>query len=293
MSVSTIIRTYNEEKHLRELLDAIRSQDTAGGDIEVVVVDSGSTDSTLKIAESFSCRTVHISKEEFTFGRSLNVGCEAASYDFLVFVSGHCIPTNRNWLESLIAPLKDGVADYSYGRQIGNGDSKFSECQLFKKYYPETSQIPQEGFFINNANSAIKRSAWKRYRFNEELTGLEDMDLGKRITMNGGKLAYVADAEVYHIHDESWHKVKTRYEREAIALQKIMPEVHVQFPDFLRYLFSSIFFDLGSAIQEKRLIRTTPSIVMYRLMQYWGSYKGNHMHRKLSRTMKENYFYPK
>ncbi len=293
MSASIIIRTYNEEKHLGDLLDSIRLQDTSGIDVQTVVVDSGSKDSTLEIAESFGCEIVHISKHDFTFGRSLNVGCEAASGEFIVFISGHCVPVNMKWLKALIAPLGEGVADYSYGCQIGNGDSKFSECQLFKKYFPETSKIPQNSFFINNANSAIKKSVWERNRFDEELTGLEDMELGKRLTMNGSKLAYVADATVYHLHDETWHKVKSRYEREAIALQRIMPEVHVQFPDFLRYLFSSIYFDFGAAIQEKKLVRSIPGIVMYRLMQYWGVYRGNHIHRKLSRAMKEEYFYPK
>jgi hypothetical protein len=39
--------------------------------------------------------------------------------------------------------------------------------------------------------------------------------------------------------------------------------------------------------------RLAVEIVLYRLMQFWGAYSGNHMHRKLSRVKKEAYFYPR
>lgn len=293
MIISIVVRTFNEEEHLSDLLREINEQDLDKGEVEVVIVDSGSTDSTLKIAEEYRCNIVHISKKEFTFGRSLNVGCGAARGEILVFVSGHCIPTSNHWLQELINPLRDGAVAYSYGRQIGNSTSKFSEHQLFRKYYPETSKIPQEGFFCNNANAALRSDVWKENKFNEDVTGLEDMELAKRITETGKSLAYVSTAAVYHIHQESWRKIKTRYEREAIALQHILPEVHVRFPDFLRYVFSAILLDMGSALQEKKLLNVFSEILAFRVMQFWGVYRGNHEHRRLSREMKERYFYPR
>jgi rhamnosyltransferase len=92
--VSVVIRTLNEQKHLVELLDTIQRQDQTYFEIETVIIDSGSTDNTLKIAESYGCRITHIKKEDFTFGKSLNDGCDFANGDYLVFVSGHCIPVN-------------------------------------------------------------------------------------------------------------------------------------------------------------------------------------------------------
>ena len=151
MLASIVLRAYNEEKHLDELLSVIHKQETDGVDVEVVIVDSGSTDSTLDIANKYDCRIYHILPEDFTFGRSLNIGCREAKGDFLVFVSGHCVLVEVNWLQNLIQPLIDGVAAYSYGRQVGNGDSKFSECQLFSKYYPipesyklQTQKAPEQ-----------------------------------------------------------------------------------------------------------------------------------------------------
>lgn len=290
--ISVVVRTYNEQTHLSELLAMIRRQ-TFDGDVELVLVDSGSTDRTISIAEAYACKIVYIEKHRFSFGRSLNIGCSAAGGDLLVFVSGHCVPADDTWLRNLVMPLLEGKVEYCYGRQFGNGASRFSERQLFRRNYPERSVIPQEGYFCNNANAAILRTTWESHRFDEELTGLEDMALAQRITAEGGRIGYVADAAVYHLHDETWQMIRNRFEREAVALQAIMPQIHISFGDFLRYFVSATLLDFGTALQERRLLRSAGEIVAYRMMQFWGSYRGNNEHRRLSQAMKDRYFYPR
>jgi glycosyltransferase involved in cell wall biosynthesis len=294
MDASIVIRTYNESRWLGEALEACRRQDDSRFTYEIVIVDSGSTDDTLAIAEKHGARVTHIKKSDFTFGRSLNVGCEAAEGRFLVFISGHCIPVGDQWLANLVAPLDDGRCAFTYGRQIGReGVTKFSEEQLFLKYFPEHSAIPQEGFFCNNANSAVRADIWEQYRFDEEVTGLEDMVLGKQLVADGHKIGYVAEAPVVHLHEETWSKVKTRYEREAVALQDIMPEVHIGFRDFMRYAASGMMLDWSEALSRRRFWKEAGDIFMFRLMQYWGAYRGNNDHRKMSRERKDRYFYPR
>lgn len=289
---SVVIRTLNEARYLDELLRGIGEQLTNDLDTEVVLVDSGSTDGTLAIAEKHGCKIVHIKREEFSFGRSLNRGCEAAQGDILVITSGHCVPANDSWLQNLCQPLIDGISQYSYGKQLGGPTSYFSECRVFDKYFPDTSKLPQDGFYCNNANSALLKTTWQRYRFDEELTGLEDMALAQRMVRDGGKVAYVSDAPVYHYHSETWPQVRRRFEREAIALQQIMPNVHVGWFDTLRYTISSIWGDLKKAAESKQLTSNLTSIIRYRYYQYTGSYRGNQQHRKLSQAEKDQYFYP-
>ncbi len=292
MLISIVIRTYNEARYLDQLLTAIASQEIPGHTSEVIVVDSGSTDNTLEIASSHHCRIIHIVKEQFSFGRSLNVGCAAAKGEILVFISGHCIPVHKYWLKMLCTPLIENMASYTYGRQLGGKESYFSEKRIFAKYYPEYSSIPQKGFFCNNANAAIQRTAWEHLLFDEELTGLEDMELASRLTSNGGEIAYVAEAAVFHLHNEDWPTVQLRFEREALALQKIMPHVHIRRRDLIRYILCSIWQDWCHAWHENVLQKTMLEIVKYRVCQYWGSFKGNRLSRKLSRQDKEVYFYP-
>lgn len=292
VSVSIVIRTLNEARYLDELLCAIAEQDAGGFAVETVLVDSGSTDGTLEIAERHGCVITHITRDEFSFGRSLNRGCDAAKGDIFILISGHCVPRNNQWLRSLCQPILDGHVDYSYGKQVGGPDSRYSECRIFAKYFPDESRIPQQGFFCNNANSAISRRAWEQYRFDEEVTGLEDMELAQRLHRDGGRIGYVADACVYHHHAESWSQVQRRFEREALALQRIMPQVHVRHRDAIRYIVSSIWRDWRCARTQRVWLKKAWVIVMYRYHQYTGSFKGNREHRKLSHADKDRYFYP-
>ena len=293
MLASIIIRTYNEQKYLPELLAAIRAQDTPGFDYEIVIVDSGSTDKTVAIARSFDCRITTIEKSSFSFGRALNIGCEFATGEVFVMVSGHCIPTDKNWLTKLISPFQDNLAGYVYGRQLGARTTKFSEQQLFDKYFPAMSMVPQDGFFCNNANAAIHHDVWARHRFDEDLTGLEDLDTAKKLVASGGRVAYVADASVFHIHNESWSQVRNRYEREAIAMQRIESSLHIGFFDALVFFASAVFFDMIAAFQARSFFRNAAGILAFRMCQYIGTYTGCHEHRKLSQARKHRYYYPR
>src|SRR3546814_5131918 len=129
---------------------------------------------------------------------------------------------------ALCQPISDGPVDYSYGKQIGGPESRYSECRIFATYFPDQSSLPQEGFFCNTANSAIARSAWAQYRFAEAVTGLEDLELAQRLYRDRGRLGYVAAACVYHQHADSCPPVQRRFEREALPQPRIMPQIHVR-----------------------------------------------------------------
>lgn len=290
--ISIIIRTLNEGEHLQELIEAILGQRIFEPP-EIVVVDSGSTDDTLRIAEQFNCTVCHIEKSNFSFGRALNLGCAVARGELLVFVSGHCIPCNDNWLHELTSPLQEGGLKYSYGRQIGRATTKFSETQIFEKYFPDNDVNQTAEIFVNNANAALLKSAWERFQFDEDLTGLEDMDLAKRLLAHGGETVYCRRACVFHIHSESWTQTRHRYEREAVALQQIMPEVHVSAFDATRYFIAGILNDFVAAFSQRVFFGECVGIVKFRAAQFLGSYKGNHLHRAASRLRRERYFYPR
>jgi len=292
MMISFVVRTLNEARHLDLLLAEIQKQELDGFRYEVIIVDSGSTDGTLQIAERHNCRIVHIQRKDFSFGRSLNIGCKVATGSILVITSGHCIPKDVHWSQRLIQPLLDGEGQYSFGRQLGADRSHYSEKRIFAKYFPDEAKNGQKDFFCNNANAALTHETWEKYRFDEDLTGLEDMELAQRLVNDGGSVVYVPDAIVFHLHEESWSQIQRRFEREAIALQRIMPNIHVGLLDVVRYIILSILIDWVFAWKERVWFQEAVHIMRYRWNQYLGIYKGNNDHRKLSRIEKEKYFYP-
>ncbi len=293
VKVSIIIRTYNEQQYLSELLEVIHQQQLLPpvSELEVVIVDSGSTDNTLNIAKQWGCIISHIAQAEFTFGRSLNLGCKVSSGEVLVFVSGHCIPTNNNWLINLLKPLNQSIV-YTYGKQIGRDKTKFSEEQYFKRRFKDQPLIPQNDIYCNNANSALLKNIWLDFPFKDCLTGLEDIDLSKRLIDANYQIGYCSEACVYHIHDESWQKIKRRYEREALALKTIIPGTTLSLFDTIKYFFSSIFNDMKQAIKEKIFLEKFSEIVQFRFMQYYGTYMGNHTHKVVTSQTKRKFFYP-
>ncbi|MFM6080140.1 MAG: glycosyltransferase family 2 protein [Dolichospermum sp.] len=76
LTASIIIRTYNEQRYLEKLLKEIQNQVVDDLVYEVIIVDSGSTDKTLEIANKFNSKILNIKKSEFSFGRSLKFYCK-------------------------------------------------------------------------------------------------------------------------------------------------------------------------------------------------------------------------
>lgn len=289
-SISIIIRSYNEEQHIGRLLHGIEMQQLPVQ--EVILVDSGSTDSTVPIAEKYGVKVVHIPKTEFSFGRALNKGCNVATGEILIFASAHVYPLRRDWLDRLIAPFSDPDIALSYGRQVGNEVTKFSEHQVFRSWFPAQSTQRQTHNFCNNANCAIRRSWWERYPYDETLTGLEDLAWAKTARAAGGHIAYCADAIIAHVHDESWSRIRNRYRREALALRQIEPGIRFSWLDFVFLTLKNTASDLRDAARLGGLTRKALEIAMFRYNQFFGTWQGHNQRGNINAALRNRFYYP-
>jgi glycosyltransferase involved in cell wall biosynthesis len=287
---SIVIRCFNEEQHIGRLLSGISQQSTK--EVEIILVDSGSTDGTLRIASKYPVKVVHIHPEDFSFGRALNRGCEAATADFIVLASAHVYPVYKDWLERLLSFFADDRVGLVYGKQRGNEFTKYSENQIFAHWFPEKSNSHQSHPFCNNANAAIRRSLWEQLPYNEELTGLEDLEWAKRAMAMRFRIAYAAEAEIIHIHDEGYHSIFNRYRREALALKGIMPEERFSLGDFTRLFLINSWNDLFHAWEEGKFSRAFASILAFRFMQFFGTYRGFSQRGPITNRLRQRFYYP-
>jgi glycosyltransferase involved in cell wall biosynthesis len=287
---SIVIRAYNEEKQIGRLLTGITRQTEKN--CEIVLVDSGSTDATVSIASQYAVKVVSIQPKEFTFGRSLNMGVQAARGEFIVIVSAHCFPVYPDWLEQLLSPFNDPQVALSYGKQRGGTTNQYSERQWFKRYFPEISQPRQGNPYSHNANAAIRRSLWEQHPYNEKLTGLEDLAWSSWVFEQGYYISYVAEAEVIHSHDETPKQVFNRYRREAIAMKQILPQSRFKLWNFFRLWIGTTFSDLLHARREKVLLKELIGVLWFRFMQYWGTYRGYQFSGNIDAQLHQYFYYP-
>ena len=289
--VSIIIRSYDEEKMIGKLLNSIQKQNFDKNQLEVIVVDSGSEDSTLQIAQNYNVKLVQIKKEDFSFGYSLNKGIESAKGKYILIISAHCYPERTNWISKMIAPFQNGDIGLVYGRQIGVETTKYSERRIFSKLFPDNNRGIQENIFCNNANCAIRQDLWKEEHYDETLSGLEDLDWAIKIAKKGFKIYYVSDACIYHLHNETYAQIKNRYKREAIAHKKINPNDRFGLIEYLKLFTLNVLTDIYFAKKENILLKNIISIISFRHCQFIGAYMGFNT-KYIDSNLKRQFYYP-
>jgi rhamnosyltransferase len=290
-SCSIVIRAFNEENHIGKLLDGIRHQTVK--DVQIILVDSGSTDKTTEIAKAQGVQVVNVAPKEFSFGRSLNRGIAKATNPFIVIASAHVYPVYPDWLEKLLEPFKDPSIGLVYGKQRGSESSQFSEQQIFMHWYGDISQNYQDHPFCNNANAAIRKNLWEQHNYDEKLPGLEDLEWAKWAIDNHYHISYCAEAEIVHVHSESSNGIHGRYMREGMAFKHIYPHEQFGYRDLLRLFFTNSKSDIQEAIKNRKFIKEVVNILRFRWLQFHGTYLGYKQSGPLTWRLKQSFYYPR
>src|SRR3954447_21842731 len=117
---SIVIRTKDEAASIGRLLDILRGQ-TIAERLELIVVDSGSTDGTLEIVRDRGVEPLEIPPASFTCGGALNTGGEAADGPLIVALSAHAFPPDERWAERMVAAFDDERVAAAWGDTRGPG----------------------------------------------------------------------------------------------------------------------------------------------------------------------------
>jgi len=195
-TVSIVIRTKNEERWITACLNAIFKQSFKK--YEVILVDNKSTDKTVKKAKQYNVKVFEI--DGYLPGKALNDGIAEAKGEYIIALSGHCIPKEKTWITNLLKNFSDDNVAGVYGRQIPmNFTCDLDKRDLYTIFGLDRRVQIKESFF-HNANSMIRRSVWEKIPYNETVANIEDRVWGKDIIDEGYKIIYEPDAVVYHHH---------------------------------------------------------------------------------------------
>lgn len=220
--VSIIIPTLNAGNELPALLEALKKQ-TYPFD-ELIVVDSESNDNTVEICKNEPLSTlIQIKRKDFDHGKTRDMAIRKSFGDIVIFLTQDAIPANEDFLTNLIKPLDEEKVAISTGRQLPKADATKME-QLVRTFnYPAESYIrsksdlPNMGiktFFCSDVCAAYKRDIYLQLGgFDYPLKTNEDMFFAAKVINEGYKIAYAADALVYHSHNFS---LKEQYKRNFI-----------------------------------------------------------------------------
>ena len=218
MTVTVIIRSYNSATTLARCLQSVAEQSVA---CRVVLVDSGSTDETINVASTFpNVEVVQIPHAEFTYGRALNIGIQAADSTIVMALSSHCWLPTRNHVERLLPHFADGrvaaiagIAADANGRQITE-PVRATEWPVWPLIW---------WGFTNHAN-AIRRSVWERVPFDEGLPACEDKAWAGEVHALGYSIIYDPSLRVSsdHRRQQGIQRLYRRGYQEGWALQALV-----------------------------------------------------------------------
>jgi rhamnosyltransferase len=209
--ISVIIPVRNGGEDLRRCLEAIRRQET-GGEVEIVVIDSSSTDGSAELARSLGARVEVIPLDQFNHGATRNLGAELARGEMLVFTSQDAAAIGEHWLERLVAPLTDERVAGVYGRQLPHPEATPPERYFLDFLYGPgarvqeaagTGDLSMETTLFSNVNAAIPRRVFERFRFVDDIVMSEDQEWARRVLVAGYRLVYEPEAAVSHSHTYS------------------------------------------------------------------------------------------
>lgn len=235
--VSIILPVKNAARDLRLQLPRVLAQ-AAPCDIEIVAVDSGSSDDTVDVLALFGCRILQVAPGDFDYGLTRNEAAQRAGGENLVFLTHRALPADDNWLAMLLAPLRDSHVAGVYSRTIPRADADlltlFDELRFNNDPHPVTRRIVDReaylrsavedhgaSFGFRNVSGAIPRELFSRFPF-PSAPYAEDMLWARSVLEAGLTIAYEPASVVLHSHRYDLFETFCRWYDDATARQQMI-----------------------------------------------------------------------
>lgn len=206
-NIGVLIPTFQAAKHLSRCLAPLIASPL---NPRILIVDSSSTDETVSIAQSMGVETLTIPQKEFNHGTTRERGRRHLNCSIVVMMTQDAYATSSGMLEALVHPLIEKKASIAYARQLPHDGASFFATFARTFNYPKTSHLRSLAdyktygvytFFCSNSCAAYLNDALDEINgFPPVLFG-EDTIVTAKLLHRQHRIAYVAEAEVFHSHD--------------------------------------------------------------------------------------------
>lgn len=213
---SIVIPTFNAEPYLATQLGTLQSLIQ-----HVVLLDSRSKDRTRQIAHEHGVKVVDVATESFDHGGTRSKASKICDSDIVLFLTQDALPVSAEDILKLLTIFQDEEVGAAYGRQLPYNDATVFGAHMrtfnygHKSYVRSCSDKEEYGIktaFLSNSFAAYRRNAMDRIDwFKNGLILGEDTYAGAKLLQEGYKLAYVAEAQVYHSHSYTVFEEFKRY----------------------------------------------------------------------------------
>ena len=217
---SVVVPVKDGAAHLPGLIAALRAQEIEGG-LEIVAIDSGSTDGSAHLLRAAGVRTLPIPPAEFDHGETRNCGAREARGRFVVFLSQDALPADAHFVRRLVETLEaEPRLAGAFARQVARDDAdpltrRDLRAWVAAQTTPRVVFIADPAAFdarppleryhlaaFDNVASAVRRDLLLAHPFARSRFG-EDVEWGQQMLRNGYGLAFVPEAAVVHSHRRS------------------------------------------------------------------------------------------
>lgn len=290
--VSIVLPTLQGEEDLSRLLPSLKTQELAG-ELELVAIDSSSTDRTRELLDAAGARVLTVERHEFQHGATRNRAAREASGEILVFLSQDAVPRDPQTLARLCAAFDDPSVAGATARVLPHDDddpltrrtvlwapeASEEERVVGLDELPHGADVAQRTDLLrfNNVASAIRASVFETIPFPEVPFG-EDAAWALEAVTAGHRIAYVPESVVLHAHRYTPRGAFRRYRTDAEFLRRMHGlRVRPSLVSLVRGVLYEVKSDLGflaSAPGPGRLAGLIRSPLL-RSAQVLGQYVGS------------------
>ncbi len=212
-TATVIVPAFNSQNTISLCIESLLSQDYPSHLIEIIVVDDGSTDRTVEIAQKYNIKI--ISQKNSGPATARNAGIKEATADIVLFTDADCRP-DHDWVRKMLAAFRDSevvAVKGAYRTVQQEVVARFVQYEYQEKYQWMSGFANID--FIDTYSAGFRKQALLDiggYDESFRLPSVEDQELSFRLAACGYKMVFQPEATVKHLHSDSfWKYAKKKF----------------------------------------------------------------------------------